>query len=179
MRGRWERSSRSTQQAAAAAPSPCCMPVAQPTNWRTALRCSAAPSLSTCSVQYECKKRLKFRLSGSARKSQKTVSTTRQSSIFWPFSFGSSRVSLSRSVDKTGRPQSRFKSLGLYVNIPRGRYQKDFLADLQASPSFSRAGNGGFVESCVEHVAAQGTAFNTYRNGISGLTMQQALTAWW
>lgn len=59
------------------------------------------------------------------------------------------------------------------------QYQKDFLADLTSSPSFSRRGNGGFVESCIEHVAAQGTAFNTYKNDASGLTMQQALTAWW
>ena len=59
------------------------------------------------------------------------------------------------------------------------QYQKDFLADLQASPIFSRPGNGGFVESCIEHVAAQGTAFNTYKNDASGLTMQEALTAWW
>ena len=59
------------------------------------------------------------------------------------------------------------------------QYQRDFLADLKASASFDKPGNGGYVESCIEHVAAQGTAFNTFRNGASGLTMQQALTAWW
>ena len=59
------------------------------------------------------------------------------------------------------------------------QYQKDFLADLTSSSAFSRPGNGGFVESCIEHVAAQGPAFNTFKNYASGLTMQQALTAWW
>eukprot|EP01047_Picozoa_sp_COSAG01_P025977 COSAG01_NODE_1657_length_9590_cov_441.132336_11_plen_131_part_00 len=63
--------------------------------------------------------------------------------------------------------------------VRRTRYQRDFLADLRASPAFDKPGNGGFVESCIEHVAAQGRAFNTYKNGVSGLTMQQALTAWW
>ena len=58
-------------------------------------------------------------------------------------------------------------------------YQQDFLRDLQASPAFSRPGNGGYIESCVEHCAGQGKLWNTYKNGASGLTMQQALTAWW
>lgn len=59
------------------------------------------------------------------------------------------------------------------------QYERDFLRDLQASETFSRAGNGGYIESCVEHVAGQGPAFNIYRNGASGLTMQQALAQWW
>eukprot|EP00911_Craspedida_sp_UC1_P000700 UC1_evm1s533 len=34
-------------------------------------------------------------------------------------------------------------------------YQESFLHDLTASETFSRPGNGGFIESCLEHVAAQ------------------------
>ena len=36
-------------------------------------------------------------------------------------------------------------------------YESDFLRDLETSgDTFHRAGSGGFVESCLEHVAAQG-----------------------
>jgi O-palmitoleoyl-L-serine hydrolase len=59
------------------------------------------------------------------------------------------------------------------------QYQRDFLSDLQASAAFDRAGNGGYIESCIEHVAGQTSAYNTYRSPASDLTMQQALTAWW
>merc|ERR1711990_932895 len=56
-------------------------------------------------------------------------------------------------------------------------YEADFLADLKASEKFSAAGEGGFVESCLEHVAAQGAAFDKY--SINGIVMQKALSAWW
>ena len=59
------------------------------------------------------------------------------------------------------------------------QYQRDFLFDLKASEAFARPGNGGYIESCIEHVAGQTRAYNTYRSPASGLTMQQALTAWW
>lgn len=51
------------------------------------------------------------------------------------------------------------------------------MRDLTASPKYGRAGEGGFVESCLEHVAAQGSAFNTYK--INGVTVQEALGKWW
>eukprot|EP01046_Picozoa_sp_COSAG06_P007743 COSAG06_NODE_383_length_16525_cov_86.720017_9_plen_321_part_00 len=57
-------------------------------------------------------KRLKIRLSGSARKSQKRFRDTPR------FKF---QAVLFRSVEKRG-DQSRFKSLGLYTNIRRSRY---------------------------------------------------------
>jgi hypothetical protein len=53
----------------------------------------------------------------------------------------------------------------------------DFMADLQRTPTFTRPGNGGFVESCLEHVTAQGAGYDVVE--IGGVTMQQALTAWW
>jgi hypothetical protein len=56
-------------------------------------------------------------------------------------------------------------------------YERDFLTDLKASQKFNAAGEGGFVESCLEHVAAQGGAFDRY--AIGGVTMQAALSAWW
>ena len=57
------------------------------------------------------------------------------------------------------------------------RYASDLVSDLQRTAKSKRPGEGGFVESCLEHVAAQGRAFDTY--AIGGTTMQQALTAWW
>ena len=62
------------------------------------------------------------------------------------------------------------------------RWQADFTRDLQASPTYSKAGNGGFIESCLEHVAAQGASFDAIRAQLPpmrGATMQQALSAWW
>eukprot|EP00729_Bicosta_minor_P015858 gene15858-27694_t len=57
-------------------------------------------------------------------------------------------------------------------------YAADFEADLTRSLKFNAAGSGGFVTSCLEHQAAIGSAmFNGYT--INGVTMQQALTAWW
>ena len=40
-----------------------------------------------------------------------------------------------------------------------------------------QAGEGGFVESCIEHVAAQGSNFDKY--AINGVTEVDAFTAWW
>lgn len=67
------------------------------------------------------------------------------------------------------------------------QYEQDFLRDLKgasaeqqptSTPTFSRDGNGGFIESCMEHVAAQGTRG---ANGIAqgGVSMMDALSAWW
>jgi len=56
-------------------------------------------------------------------------------------------------------------------------YEADFLRDLRGSPAFDRAGSGGFIESCMEHVAAQGGKANTIEQG--GTSMMDALVAWW
>ena len=56
-------------------------------------------------------------------------------------------------------------------------FEADFLRDLRASATFGRAGNGGFIESCMEHVAAQGDKANTIAQG--GVSMMDALAAWW
>ena len=57
-------------------------------------------------------------------------------------------------------------------------YMSDFLADLRSSPKFSRAGEGGFIESCLEHCGAQSPhGFDDYT--IRGVTMQAALSKWW
>eukprot|EP00656_Telonema_subtile_P018963 TRINITY_DN20301_c0_g1_i1.p1 TRINITY_DN20301_c0_g1~~TRINITY_DN20301_c0_g1_i1.p1 ORF type:complete len:190 (+),score=28.07 TRINITY_DN20301_c0_g1_i1:113-682(+) len=56
-------------------------------------------------------------------------------------------------------------------------WRASMLEDLQRTDKFSRDGEGGFVESCYEHVAAQGYSFNEYE--IQGTTMQQALSKWW
>ena len=57
-------------------------------------------------------------------------------------------------------------------------WEKDFLHDLQSNPTFQKPGNGGFIESCLEHCAAQtSSTANTY--AIGGVTMMQGLTAWW
>jgi hypothetical protein len=67
-------------------------------------------------------KRFKFRLSGSARKSQKRFRDTPK----FNFQAVLGRIQLfsPRSVEKRG-DQSRFKSLGLYTNVGRSRYGDD------------------------------------------------------
>ena len=40
-----------------------------------------------------------------------------------------------------------------------------------------RPGNGGFIESCMEHCAAQGGGWNVISQ--RNVTMQQAVSAWW
>ena len=64
-------------------------------------------------------------------------------------------------------------------------YAHDLVADLKNAKSslfpdgkFGAPGNGGFVESCLEHCGAQ-TSANFMRYAIGGTTMQQALSAWW
>ena len=39
------------------------------------------------------------------------------------------------------------------------------MADLQRTPTFTRPGNGGFVESCLEHVTAQGAGYDVVEIG--------------
>ena len=64
-------------------------------------------------------------------------------------------------------------------------YAHDLIADLKNARSsvfpdgkFGAPGNGGFVESCLEHCGAQ-TSKNFMTYAIGGVTMQQALSAWW
>ena len=57
-------------------------------------------------------------------------------------------------------------------------YLSDFMVDLRRSPKFSRAGEGGFVESCLEHVAAQSSShFKAYT--INNVTEVAALARWY
>ena len=57
-------------------------------------------------------------------------------------------------------------------------YLSDFLTDMQASSKFSKAGEGGFIESCLEHCGAQNApGFDDYT--IKSVKMQDALTKWW
>jgi hypothetical protein len=57
------------------------------------------------------------------------------------------------------------------------QYERDFMHDLQSSPAFRRAGNGGFIESCVEHCLAMGAGWNIVQQ--NNVTIQQAVSAWW
>ena len=57
-------------------------------------------------------------------------------------------------------------------------YARSFMADLTRSAKYGKKGEGGFVTSCLEHVAAQSSAFfDNYT--IGSLSEQAALTAWW
>lgn len=56
-------------------------------------------------------------------------------------------------------------------------YAHDLLADLKRTSKFRRDGEGGFVESCYEHVQGQGGGFGKYT--INGTSEQEALTRWW
>ena len=57
------------------------------------------------------------------------------------------------------------------------RYAQDLVADYKRTAKWSSPGEGGFVESCLEHVAAQGNMFDVY--AIDGVTEVDAFTAWW
>jgi hypothetical protein len=46
------------------------------------------------------------------------------------------------------------------------QYETDFLHDMMSTPTFQKAGNGGFIESCIEHVAAQGPRANVRRSSV-------------
>jgi hypothetical protein len=56
-------------------------------------------------------------------------------------------------------------------------FEGDFIRDLQGSVTYSRPGNGGFIESCMEHCAAQGNRWNQIKQ--SGVTIQEAHSKWW
>ena len=63
------------------------------------------------------------------------------------------------------------------INSSNG-WGHDFLHDLTSVKTFTKPGNGGFIESCLEHCAAQGS-IDANKYAIDGVTMTQALTAWW
>merc|ERR1712216_42175 len=53
----------------------------------------------------------------------------------------------------------------------------DFLSDLSNTPTYSKAGNGAFIESCLEHCGEQSSVnFDSYK--LRGTTMQEAHTKW-
>eukprot|EP00038_Savillea_parva_P009105 m.181293 g.181293 ORF g.181293 m.181293 type:complete len:413 (-) comp15219_c0_seq1:237-1475(-) len=56
-------------------------------------------------------------------------------------------------------------------------YASDLVNDYQRTAKWNRPGEGGFVESCLEHVAAQGNNFDVYT--INGVTEVDAFTKWW
>eukprot|EP00750_Incisomonas_marina_P018288 INCI2807.1.p1 GENE.INCI2807.1~~INCI2807.1.p1 ORF type:complete len:439 (-),score=56.39 INCI2807.1:65-1381(-) len=57
-------------------------------------------------------------------------------------------------------------------------WEHDFLHDLQSTEKFSRDGEGGFVESCFEHVALQSSSpFERY--SLNGTIARDALAKWW
>ena len=78
-----------------------------------------------------------------------------------------------------GTPASpQFGGCSFQQIVALQQWQADFLADIRRSPAFAQPRNGGFVESCLEHVAAQE---NKGIDGIriAGVSMRQALSAWW
>jgi len=58
-------------------------------------------------------------------------------------------------------------------------YERDFMSDVRASPAFGRPGAGGFIESCVEHCEGMADGWQNVTSTRDGVSMQQALTAWW
>ena len=71
-----------------------------------------------------------------------------------------------------------FKVCGAAAIQDLNGYSHDLVRDLQrANGKAARPGEGGFVESCLEHVGAQASSnFNRY--AIDNTTMQQALHRW-
>ncbi len=57
---------------------------------------------------------------------------------------------------------------------------RSFVSELTASGALSRPGNGAFIHSCNEHVAGlTAGGFERYAAAADGVTMRQALAAWW
>jgi hypothetical protein len=57
-------------------------------------------------------------------------------------------------------------------------YAADFLTDLRASAKYDRPGEGGFIESCLEHCGTQNAAgFDGY--SVRGTAARAALSGWW
>lgn len=56
-------------------------------------------------------------------------------------------------------------------------YIADFSTIMNSTATYSKAGNGAFIHSCLTHCEAQGDTFNTFK--INGVSMQQALGKWW
>lgn len=56
-------------------------------------------------------------------------------------------------------------------------YRASFIAAMNATGTATRVGNGGFATSCHTHCEAQGGDYNVF--AINGVTIQQAVTAWW
>jgi hypothetical protein len=56
-------------------------------------------------------------------------------------------------------------------------YRAQFIAAMNATNTAGKRGNGGFINSCHTHCEGQGGGYDTY--AIGGITMQQAVTAWW
>ena len=56
-------------------------------------------------------------------------------------------------------------------------YSESLVQDYKRTDKWGSPGEGGFVESCLEHVAAQGTAFDRY--AIDGVKEVDAFTSWW
>eukprot|EP00051_Salpingoeca_urceolata_P027562 m.482060 g.482060 ORF g.482060 m.482060 type:complete len:396 (+) comp22419_c0_seq1:238-1425(+) len=57
-------------------------------------------------------------------------------------------------------------------------YASALMADLKRTDKFSQPGNGGFVESCLEHCGNQDTS-HFVRYAINGVTAKDAISAWW
>lgn len=77
-----------------------------------------------------------------------------------------------------GCASGQFESCSYAQIAQLNQWEKDFMRDLQDNAGYTKKGNGGFIESCLEHVAAQysGTV-NKY--AVGGVTMMQGLIAWW
>merc|ERR1711879_159817 len=74
--------------------------------------------------------------------------------------------------------RNNFKTCSATQIADLNGYAGDLVKDYQRTAKYGRNGEGGFVESCLEHVAAQsGSNFNRY--SIRGMTLQKALSSWW
>jgi len=56
-------------------------------------------------------------------------------------------------------------------------YTMAMVTDLQRTDKYNTEGEGGFVETCLEHVAAQGSKFTKYQ--IDDVVMGDAFDQWW
>merc|ERR1712032_610651 len=76
-----------------------------------------------------------------------------------------------------GCTKNQFKTCSAEDISKLNGYASDLVADLQRAEKFKAEGEGGFVESCLEHVAMQGSSWNTYE--IDGVKTVDAFDSWW
>merc|ERR1711998_110691 len=58
-------------------------------------------------------------------------------------------------------------------------WARRFVSDLTHTDGYSRSGNGAYIDSCLEHVAAEYAGWHLYKQGQLNISMVDASQKWW